>query len=51
MDSHQNNVSDSGHADMAEHVRTWNGFLVLMKWLVIGSVALLVFLAIFRTHG
>ncbi|HEX3666988.1 MAG TPA: aa3-type cytochrome c oxidase subunit IV [Rhizomicrobium sp.] len=51
MQSEHNSAPDSGHADMAEHIRTWNGFLSLMKWLVISSVALLVFLAIFRTHG
>jgi hypothetical protein len=43
--------SDSGSMDISEHLRTWNGFLTLMKWLVIGSAALLIFLAIFRTHG
>lgn len=43
--------SDTGSADMAEHLRTWHGFLTLAKWMVIGSAALLGFLAIFRTHG
>jgi hypothetical protein len=51
MQSEQNHASDSGHTEMAEHIRTWNGFLALMKWLVISSVGLLIFLAIFRTHG
>jgi hypothetical protein len=43
--------SDHGSMDISEHVRTWNGFLTLMKWLVIGSAVVLIFLAIFRTHG
>ena len=43
--------SDNGSIDMSEHLRTWNGFLTLIKWMVIGSGALLIFLAIFRTHG
>ncbi len=43
--------SDTGSTDMVEHERTWHGFLNLMKWLVIGSIFLLAFLAIFRTHG
>jgi hypothetical protein len=43
--------SDNGSMDMSEHLRTWNGFLTLVKWMVIGSAALLIFLAIFRTHG
>jgi hypothetical protein len=36
---------------MAEHLRTWHGFLTFMKWQVIAAVALLIILAIFRTHG
>ncbi len=37
--------------DISDHVKTWNGFLSLVKWVVIGNVVLLLFLAIFRTHG
>ena len=50
-------ASQTGHgpdpegADMAEHVRTWHGFLTFMKWQVIAAVVLLAILAIFRTHG
>jgi len=36
---------------MKEHLRTWHGFLKLMKWLIIGSVLLLVVLLIWRTHN
>jgi hypothetical protein len=43
--------SDTGSMDISEHLRTWNGFLSLVKWMVIGSAALLLLLAIFRTHG
>jgi hypothetical protein len=43
--------SDSGNTDMNEHLRTWHGFLSFMKWQAIAAVALLVLLAIFRTHG
>ena len=42
---------DTGNTDMAEHLKTWHRFLGFMKWQVIAVVALLVFLAIFRTHG
>jgi hypothetical protein len=42
---------NSGTMDMTEHLRTWNGFLSFMKWQVIGAAAVLIFLAIFRTHG
>jgi hypothetical protein len=37
--------------DISDHVRTWNGFLALVKWVVIGNIALLAFLAAFRTHN
>jgi hypothetical protein len=43
--------SDTGSMDISDHLRTWNGFLTFVKWMVFGSVALLAFLAIFRTHG
>jgi hypothetical protein len=37
--------------DISEHMRTWNGFLSLVKWIIIGTIVLMIFLAIFRTHG
>jgi hypothetical protein len=37
--------------DISEHMRTWNGFLSLVKWIIIGTIILMIFLAIFRTHG
>jgi hypothetical protein len=36
---------------MKDHVRTWHGFLKLIKWLVIGSIILLIVLLIWRTHN
>jgi hypothetical protein len=51
MTPHTDHGPDSGNTDMAEHLKTWHGFLSFMKWQVIAAVALLVFLAIFRTHG
>jgi hypothetical protein len=51
MSGNTEHGSDSGSMDMSEHLRTWNGFLTFVKWMVIGSAALLIFLAIFRTHG
>jgi len=51
MQSEHTHAPDSGNTDMAEHLRTWKGFLAFVKWMVIGNVALLIFLAIFRTHG
>ncbi len=51
MQSQQHHAEESGHTDMSEHIRTWHGFLSFMKWQVIAAVILLIFLAIFRTHG
>lgn len=42
--------SDTGTMDIKDHIKTWQGFMTLVKWLVIGNIALLAFLAIFRTH-
>ncbi|HEY2446843.1 MAG TPA: aa3-type cytochrome c oxidase subunit IV [Rhizomicrobium sp.] len=42
---------DSHTPDMAEHLKTWHGFLSFMKWQAVAAVALLALLAIFRTHG
>lgn len=43
--------SDQGTMDISEHVKTWNGFLTLVKWVVIGNLVVMALLAIFRTHG
>lgn len=36
---------------MKEHLRTWHGFLKLMKWMLIGCVILLLVLLIWRTNN
>lgn len=51
MAGHTEHSSATGSTDFAEHVRTWKGFVRFMYWLVGGSAAVLIFLAIFRTHG
>jgi aa3 type cytochrome c oxidase subunit IV len=46
--------SDSGSinpSDMAEHTRTWKGFVRFMTWQALGAAVVLALLAIFRTHG
>jgi hypothetical protein len=50
MQSEHSNAPDSGHTDMSEHLRTWNGFLSFVKWMLIANIGLLAFLLIFRTH-
>ena len=42
---------EQGSEFMKEHLRTWNGFLKLIKWLVIASILLLIVLLIWRTHN
>ena len=39
-----------GNMDMRDHVKTWHGFVTFVKWGIIGNIAILTFLAIFRTH-
>lgn len=36
---------------LKEHLKTWHGFLKLMKWLIIASVILLLVLLIWRTNN
>jgi hypothetical protein len=43
--------SDDGTMDISDHVKTWNGFLSLVKWVIIGNVIVMGLLAIFRTHN
>ncbi len=49
-DNHGTAVNNSaGHPDMdyAEHEKTYNMFIALTKWGVIGNVVLLILMAIF----
>jgi len=50
MSADTSHGSDTGSMDIKEHVKTWTGFMTLVKWIVIGNIVLLIFLAIFRTH-
>jgi hypothetical protein len=42
---------ESDDADLKEHLKTWNGFLKLIKWQIIGTIVIMIFLVIFRTHN
>lgn len=42
---------EGGQMDIADHVKTWHSFTQFTKWLAIGAIGLMAFLAIFRTHG
>lgn len=50
QDAHDSHADGRGQMDIREQLKTWNMFSELVKWGIIGNVALLVFLAIFRTH-
>jgi hypothetical protein len=39
-----------GSMDISQHLRAYAGFLTFTKWSLIGILAIMVFLAIFRTH-
>jgi len=51
MAANSDQGQEPGHTDMAEHLKTWRGFMNFMKWQAIGAAAILILLAIFRTHG
>jgi hypothetical protein len=40
-----------GSMDISQHQRGYAAFLTGTKWGLIGILAIMVFLAIFRTHG
>jgi hypothetical protein len=43
-------TSVEGTMDIAEHLKTWNGFWAGVKWSSVGIIVILVLLAIFRTN-
>jgi hypothetical protein len=51
MSADHSQGSDQGTMDISDHVKTWNGFLSLVKWGIVANIVLLIFLAIFRTHN
>jgi len=48
-DSHGDN--QSGSMDISQHIKAWAGFTSFVKWSMIGIGLVMIFLAIFRTHG
>jgi hypothetical protein len=43
--------SAPGTMDISDHIKTWLGFWNSAKWGAIGIIAIVVFLAFFRTHN
>jgi hypothetical protein len=37
--------------DINDHIRTWKGFTGFIKYSLLGIAAVMLLLAIFRTHG
>ena len=40
-----------GAMDISQHQRAYQGFLTFAKWSMAGILLIMVFLAVFRTHG
>lgn len=45
------NGHESAKTDIREHLETWHGFLKVVKWGLGLNLLIMIFLAIFRTHG
>ncbi|MGZ5938251.1 MAG: aa3-type cytochrome c oxidase subunit IV [Rhizomicrobium sp.] len=37
--------------DISQHVKAWAGFTTFVKWSIVFIGLVMIFLAIFRTHG
>lgn len=51
MAAHGESPDEREEMDISEHVKSWEAFTAFARWSVLGIVVLMVFLAIFRTHG
>ena len=40
-----------GSMDISQQIKAWHGFTVFVKWSMVGIGLIMLFLAIFRTHG
>jgi hypothetical protein len=47
-DSHEYH---KGEMDISEHVKSWKGFTTFVKVSMFGIFLIMLFLAVFRTHG
>ncbi len=50
MAAHGDTSEHSGGMDITDHKKTWLGFIRGVRWSLIGILAIMVVLAIFRTH-
>jgi hypothetical protein len=41
----------TGSMDISQHIKAWAGFTSFVKWSLIGIGLIMIFLALFRTHG
>lgn len=51
MAAHGDSEQTAGSMDINQHIKTWAGFTSFVKWSMIGIGLIMVFLALFRTHG
>ncbi|HEY4123719.1 MAG TPA: aa3-type cytochrome c oxidase subunit IV [Rhizomicrobium sp.] len=48
--AHDHSGYQPGQMDISAHQKAWHGFTVFTKWSLIGILAIMAFLAVFRTH-
>jgi len=51
MAAHGDSPDEHGEMDITEHVKSWEAFTSFARWSILGIIVLMIFLAIFRTHG
>jgi len=51
MAAHGDLPDERGEMDITEHVNSWEAFTSFARWSILGIIVLMIFLAIFRTHG
>jgi hypothetical protein len=40
-----------GAMDISQHTKSWANFIVFVKWSMLAVLAIVLYLAFFRTHG
>ena len=50
MAAQGNNHQTTGGMDISQHQKSWRGFITFVKLSMLGIGAIMIFLAIFRTH-
>ena len=51
MAAQGNSQHNRGSSDISQHVKSWVGFTIFVKWSIVFVALIMIALAIFRTHG